>query len=134
MAGLDVIPLLACTDIEAEHDFLVGVLGLASAGVERMPDGQAIHAEVRLGERRIWLHREDEATGLLPPRRSGFGAGGIVLHVRDVDAHFRAARDAGAEILYEPRNEDYGQREYGIRDPEGHSWWIATPIEPSASP
>src|SRR5688572_19261523 len=45
----DVIPLLACREIVIEHDFLVDVLGFASAGLERTPDGAVVHAEVRLG-------------------------------------------------------------------------------------
>jgi MerR family transcriptional regulator, thiopeptide resistance regulator len=124
----EVIPLLVCSDITAEHDFLVHVLGLSPAVVERMPDGKVVHAEVVAGSRRVWLHRADEAEGLVPPRRSGSAAGGLVIHVGDVDAHHERARAAGADILYAPRDEDYGQREYGIRDPEGHLWWIATPI------
>jgi MerR family transcriptional regulator, thiopeptide resistance regulator len=124
---LDVIPLLACGDIAAEHDFLLEALGFRSAGIERTPDGQAVHAEVRFGTRRIWLHRVDEAGGLVPPARSGAAGGGIVIHVPDVDAHHERARAAGAEIVSEPRDQDYGQREYGVRDREGHLWWIATP-------
>lgn len=64
---------------------------------------------------------------MTPPAASGTSAGGIVIHVPDVDAHHQHARAAGAEVLYEPRDEGYGQREYGVRDPEGHVWWIATP-------
>lgn len=124
----DVIPLLACSDIPAEHDFLVRVLGFASAELERMPDGTVVHAEVRAGNRRIWLHRADEASNLVPPGARGPAGGGIVVHVPDVDAHYERARASGAEILDEPRDQDYGQREYGMRDPEGHLWWIATPI------
>jgi hypothetical protein len=30
-----------------------------------------------------------------------------------------------------PTDEDYGRREYGLRDLDGHDWYIATP---SASP
>lgn len=123
----DVIPLLACSDIAAEHDFLVASLGFTSGGIERMPDGSAVHAEVRVGSRRIWLHRADEAGGLVPPGRGGPAGGGLVVHVPDVDAHHDRARSAGAEILSEPTDQDYGQREYGVRDPEGHLWWIATP-------
>lgn len=63
----------------------------------------------------------------MPPAASGASGGGIVVHVADVDAHYERARNGGASILYEPRDEDYGQREYGVRDPEGHTWWIATP-------
>ena len=124
----DIIPLLACSDIAGEHDFLVRVLGFESGGVERTPDGAVVHAEVRAGHRRVWLHRADEAGGLLSPHQAGAASGGIVVHVADVDAHYERARAAGAEVLYAPRDEDYGQREYGVRDPEGHSWWIATPV------
>jgi uncharacterized glyoxalase superfamily protein PhnB len=125
----EVIALLACSDIAAEHDFLVAALGFTSGGIERMPDGVAVHAEVRLGANRIWLHRRDDDAGLVPPGRTGPWGGGHVIRVPDVDAHYGRARDAGAEILYEPRDEDYGQREYGVRDPEGHQWWIATPLD-----
>ncbi|MEP7082976.1 MAG: VOC family protein [Chloroflexota bacterium] len=128
----DLLPLLACSDIAAEHDFLIKVLGFTSAGVERMPDGAVVHAEVTAGSRRIWLHREDVGDNLVPPGLRGSAGGGIVIHVADVDAHHEHVRAAGADVLYEPRDQDYGQREYGVRDPEGHLWWIATPIHPPA--
>jgi MerR family transcriptional regulator, thiopeptide resistance regulator len=129
----DVIPLLACSDIAAEHDFLVDVLGFASAGIERTPDGTVVHAEVRAGSHRIWLHRVDESANLVPPRARGSAGGGIVVHVTDVDDHHQRVRAAGAEVLSEPSDQDYGQREYGVRDPEGHLWWIATPTQPPAA-
>ena len=50
---IDVMPVLACSDIAAEHDFLVSVLGFASGGLERAPNGTVAHGEVRAGERRI---------------------------------------------------------------------------------
>jgi uncharacterized glyoxalase superfamily protein PhnB len=28
----------------------------------------------------------------------------------------------------EPRDKDYGQRQFGVRDPEGHDRWFATPL------
>jgi uncharacterized glyoxalase superfamily protein PhnB len=53
------------------------------------------------------------------------------LHVADVDAHYEGVKAAGATILRPPTDEDYGQREYGLRDPEGHDWYIATPFASS---
>ncbi len=85
---------------------------------------------MRVGDRRICLHAA--AGGLTTPRAAGAQTGGIVVHVTDVDAHYEHAKAAGATILREPTDEDYGQREYGVRDPEGHSWYIATPITPSS--
>jgi uncharacterized glyoxalase superfamily protein PhnB len=122
----DVIPVVPYEDIRAAHDFLVDVLAFDSGGLAEDGDGHVVHGEVRVGDRRIWLHAA--AGGLTTPRVSGAQTGGIVVHVADVDAHYEHAKAAGATILREPVDEDYGQREYGVRDPEGHSWWIATPI------
>jgi uncharacterized glyoxalase superfamily protein PhnB len=99
----DIIPLLACSDIEAEHDFLVNVLDLESGGLERTPAGGVVHGEVRAGDRRIWLHVVNADDGLLAPRTLGAAGGGLVVHVDDVDAHHEQAKAAGAEIVYEPR-------------------------------
>jgi uncharacterized glyoxalase superfamily protein PhnB len=123
----DVIPVIACSDIAAEHDFLVSVLGFASAGLECAPSGEVVHGEVRAAGRRIWLHLTSEMAGLATPASLGGAGGGMVVHVDDVDAHYARAKAAGAEILREPEDEPYGQREYGLRDPDGHSWWFATP-------
>ena len=64
----------------------------------------------------------------MAPGEAGVRTGGIVLHVADVDAHFERVRAAGATVLREPTDEDYGQREYAVRDPEGHDWYIAAPF------
>lgn len=122
---LDVIPVLPYSDIRAAHDFLVDVIGLESAGLVEH-DGRVLHGEVRAGDRRFWLH--ESAGALTSPAHADVRTGGIVLHVADVDAHFERVRAAGATILREPTDEDYGQREYGVRDPEGHDWYIATPF------
>ncbi len=42
--------------------------------------------------------------------------------VRDVDAHHARAMAAGAEIVIDIKDEDYGGRDYTCRDPEGHIW------------
>lgn len=42
--------------------------------------------------------------------------------VQDVDGHCARARAAGAEIIMEPEDQDYGGRNYGARDPEGNAW------------
>ena len=123
---LDAIPVLPYVDIRAAHDFLVNVVGLDSAGLVEH-EGRVIHGEVRAGDRRFWLHTS--AGALTSPLQAGVRTGGIVLHVANVDAHYERTRSAGATILGPPTDQDYGQREYGLRDPEGHDWYIATPFE-----
>ncbi len=48
---------------------------------------------------------------------------GVFLYLDDVDAHYAAARAAGAEIVHPPRDESDG-RTYWAVDPEGHPWFF----------
>jgi MerR family transcriptional regulator, thiopeptide resistance regulator len=127
-AFLDLIPVVPYEDIRAAHDFLVGALAFSSGGLVEDAEGTVIHGEVRAGERRVWLHAASEEHRLAPPGATGTASGGVVVQVADVDAHFAGAKVAGATIISEPTDQEYGQREYGVRDPEGHRWWFATPF------
>ena len=51
---------------------------------------------------------------------------GLYVYVEDVDAHYERAKAAGAEITEEPVDQEYGERRYTARDPEGHKWFFAT--------
>jgi uncharacterized glyoxalase superfamily protein PhnB len=46
--------------------------------------------------------------------------------VADADAHYTRARAAGAAIVMDIKDEDYGGRGYSCRDPEGHVWTSGT--------
>ena len=46
--------------------------------------------------------------------------------VADADAHYARAKAAGAEIVMDIKDEDYGGRGYSCRDPEGHVWNFGT--------
>ena len=47
------------------------------------------------------------------------------MYVGDVDEHCVRARAAGAEIVEEPADQEYGERRYAAVDPEGHRWFFA---------
>lgn len=126
-----IIPLLVYKDIPAAHDFLVKAFGFDARGVERNAEGQPIHGEVRAGGATIWLHRLAAEHEVNSPLATNMAGAGLVVHVDDVDAHCEHARAAGAHIEREPADMPYGQREYGVRDPEGHRWWFATPYNQS---
>jgi uncharacterized glyoxalase superfamily protein PhnB len=113
-----VIPLLVYRDIPAAHNFLVNAFGFHAEGVVRRPDGQAVHGEVQAGETTIWLHRATSEHSLDSPLGPIVSESGIVVQVDDVDAHYKQARAAGANIETEPVDQPCGQREYGVRDPE----------------
>ena len=123
-----VIPVLVYADVEAAHDFLVEVFGFTSGGLHRLDDGTVVHAEVRHGDAAIWLHPETAEHELASPRAAAVSHGGLSVVVPDVDAHHARAKAADARIDSTPTDQDYGLREYGVRDPENHRWWFSSPL------
>ena len=51
------------------------------------------------------------------------------FYVKDVDAAYRRAIEAGATSVMEPANQFYGDRNAGVKDASGNFWWIATHVE-----
>jgi uncharacterized glyoxalase superfamily protein PhnB len=50
----------------------------------------------------------------------------IYIVIDDPDRHREVAGQAGATIVREPEDMDYGSREYSARDPEGNLWSFGT--------
>lgn len=121
------IALLVYNDVAAAHEYLVRVFGLTSGEVERNGEGRAVHAEVRAGEQVIWLHPAGE--DFKSPRTLGAATSMTMLVVDDVDAHHARSVAAGAVVIEEPVDQDYGVREYGARDPEGQLWFFHSPLD-----
>ena len=91
--------------------------------------GTIAHAQLVFGSGMIMLGtaRDDEWGKIVKTvRAAGAPSGSVYVVVADCDAHHARATAAGAEILYGPRDTDYGSREYAARDPEGHIWGFGT--------
>jgi MerR family transcriptional regulator, thiopeptide resistance regulator len=129
----NVIPLLIYEDIAAVQRFLVSAFGFEAGILERDGEGRVVHGEVSMNGTAIWLHRATANRGLASPNALPEVNSGVVVLVRDVDAHFERARAAGAVIDREPADQPYGQREYSARDPEGGRWYFATRTAPVLS-
>ena len=70
-------------------------------------DGAVIVADVRHDRR---------------PPRPGEVTHSVLVRVDDVQAHCARAREHGARILEEPRDWEYGERQYAAEDLAGHQW------------
>jgi len=102
-------------------EFLKRAFGAEEVHRTALPDGTVMHAEVRIDGSHLMM---GEARGEFPPM-----PGSIFFYVRDADAVYRRALDAGAVSLMEPADQFHGDRYGGVRDPAGNCWWIATHIE-----
>ena len=110
-----VFPTMSYRDPAAAIEFLERAFGAEPHSVYREEDGRVRHAELRLGNGMVMLGEAEAAQG-----------GGVYVVVPDPDEHCSRARNAGAEIVREPNDTDYGSREYGARDPEGLAWHFGT--------
>jgi uncharacterized glyoxalase superfamily protein PhnB len=123
-------PFMAYEDAPAALDWLCRAFGFEKHFVVPGPDGTIAHAQLRLGNGLVMCgsakgRREMFGMGL-PRDCGGVVTGGVYVVVDDVDGHYRRARSAGADIVRELADTDYGAREYMARDPEGHVWSFGT--------
>ncbi len=52
----------------------------------------------------------------------------VYAYVQDVDAVFAKAETAGVEVISKPEDKPYQERQCGIKDLSGNTWWISTYI------
>jgi uncharacterized glyoxalase superfamily protein PhnB len=116
-------PVLVYDDAHAALDFLERAFGFERTEVYEDDDGKVVHAELRAGDAFISL----SSTGAGNPVYQQ-GAHQTVVYgvVDDVDPLFDRAAEAGAEVVMEPTDQDYGSRDVSVRDPEGNVWAFGT--------
>jgi uncharacterized glyoxalase superfamily protein PhnB len=91
------------------------------------PDGKSImHAEIKIGDSRIFLSEEFPEMGCRSPESLGGTASSLHLYVEDVDAAFKRAVSAGAQVKMPVADMFWGDRFGKLIDPFGHEWGMAT--------
>ncbi|WP_173931527.1 VOC family protein [Chelativorans sp. Marseille-P2723] len=107
-------------------EFLVKAFGFSIHS--RVADGDnVVHAELALGSSIIMLGQtENDAYGAIVGEPGEQGGKSVYLAVENADVLYDQALRAGAEILQEPLDRDYGSREFICRDPEGNVWVVGT--------
>ncbi|MGH9528752.1 MAG: VOC family protein [Terriglobales bacterium] len=115
-----VTPYLVAEDGLALLEFTKQAFGAEELERAVMPTG--VHAEVRIGDTRLMMG------GGLPGKKFSGTLQPNALHtyVEDVDAVTRRAVQAGAILVNEPRDQEYGERSSAVKDIAGNFWYIAT--------
>ena len=123
--GAMIIPGLRYTDAPAAVEWLCAAFGFEKHLVVGGAEGKIAHAQLTYRNSMIMLGSGGERSydGLfVQPAEVGAVTQATYVIVDDVDDHCTRARDAGAEIVMEPTDQDYGGRLYTCRDPEQHVW------------
>jgi uncharacterized glyoxalase superfamily protein PhnB len=114
-------------DAAAAIDWLAEAFGFERKDVHEGGDGTIAHAELAFGASVFMLgSARNDALALRTPRELGAVTGGVYVYVEDLDPHYARAKAAGAEIVRELADTDYGSREYMARDLEGNLWSFGT--------
>lgn len=118
-----VIPTLRYADAPAAIRFLVAAFGFTVHMVVEGDAGAIEHAQLTHGSGMVMLgsDRYENAYGE-HVSSSGTSPIGLYVIVADVGAHAQQARAAGAEVVMEPEEQDYGGSSYTAKDPEGNVW------------
>jgi PhnB protein len=114
-----VTPYLVVEGANKLIDFMKHAFDAKETERMSMPDGSIGHAEVRIGDSIIMMGDAREDMWKAMPTS-------IYLYVEDCDAVYKRALEAGATTLMEPKDQFYGDRSGGVRDPVGNHWFIAT--------
>jgi uncharacterized glyoxalase superfamily protein PhnB len=110
-----VIPVLVYPDVRAAVAWLEAAFGFA----ERVRIGEDHRSQLSVGDGAVILGdvRDDRR-----PPRPNEETHAVMIRVQDARAHCERARAQGARILMEPRDFEYGERQYTAEDPAGHRW------------
>lgn len=95
------------------------------------PDGEVIHAELRIGDSVVMVtdESEDGAPARSPQSLDGTVTAIMATYWEDVNAAWERALAAGAEVIYPLEDQFYGERGGRLRDPFGHQWMLSQRTE-----
>ncbi len=127
-----ITPYLYYEDVGAALKFLAKAFGFKKFGKPIFRNGKINHAAMKLGGDVVMMGRPP--TAYRNPKRLGQATQSLYINVINVDRHFARAKKAGANILEEPGDTEYGHRRYGAEDPEGHQWYFGQELKSDRKP
>ncbi|HXJ86047.1 MAG TPA: VOC family protein [Candidatus Binatia bacterium] len=115
-----VTPYLVAADGLAMLDFVHKAFDAEEIMRAVMPTG--VHGEMRIGDTTLMMG------GGLPGKKfpGTLQPGALHVYVEDADAVTAKAVAAGAILIDDLRDQEYGERSSTVKDPHGNFWYIAT--------
>lgn len=127
-----VIPCLRYRNAPAAIEWLCTTFGFEKQLVVPNEDGTIAHAQLSFGNGMVMLGsvlKDETPFGLLmkqPDEIGGAETQSAYIIVTDADTVYAHAKSAGAKIVLEIEDKDYGGRGFSCVDLEGHLWNFGT--------
>jgi uncharacterized glyoxalase superfamily protein PhnB len=118
-----IYPILIYDDAQAATEFLERAFGCERREVHEGEKGGAAHAVLTCGDVFVMLSSKSEGDSVY---NQVVGKAGVYVVVEETDALFERAKQARAEVVMEPTDQEYGSRDFTVRDPEGNLWAFGT--------
>ena len=112
-------PYMIVDDAEKFVDFLSQAYSAKELGRTVLPDGRIANVRIMIGTS-AFMVSESEEEGMQAM------VGAFYVYVDNVDATFQKALALGAEMIFEPADMPYQDRQAGVTDPFGNIWWISS--------
>jgi uncharacterized glyoxalase superfamily protein PhnB len=129
-AKATLIPVLRYRDAPAAIEWLCATFGFERHLVVPGHNGTVAHAQLSFGNGMVMLGSADNESPfgrlMKQPSETGASTQSVYVVVTDADALYARAKQAGAKIAMEIRDEDYGGRAFTCHDLEGHLWSFGT--------
>ena len=124
--GSAMIPTMRYKNAPAAIEWLCKAFGFQKHLVVPAEDGSIAHAQLTLDNTMIMLGsaKDDEYGRFLttPNEIDGYNTQAPYVVIENIDDHYQRAKLAGAEMILDIKDEDYGGRGYSCRDLEGYIW------------
>jgi PhnB protein len=132
-----IMPFLHIEGAASAVEFYKNVFGATVLMRDEEPSGIVSHAMLKMGDTTVMLSdptsadvKQNDVRGLSrAPRSYGGSPVHLYIYVADVDDVFKRALEAGAKVIDEVEDKDWGDRCGGIEDPFGHVWFVGTPLK-----
>ncbi|MDQ2720572.1 MAG: VOC family protein [Bacteroidota bacterium] len=112
-----VMPYLIIKDAVKFIEFTEKVFGATLTQKAMRNESVIMHGEIMIGESTIMFADATEDYNTRPV--------GLFVYVSNADEIHKKALEAGATIISQVADQDYG-RSGGVTDPFGNTWWITS--------
>ncbi|KAA3606877.1 MAG: glyoxalase [Calditrichaeota bacterium] len=121
-----IIPTMQYKNAPTAIEWLCNAFGFEKHLIVQGENDTIVHAQLTYGNSMIMLNSENENEyGNLvrtPKKLNGNNTQASYIIVEKIDEHYEKAVAAGAKILIEIRDEEYGGRGYTCKDIEDYIW------------
>jgi PhnB protein len=131
------MPFMFNDDPQAAFELYRTIFGAREVHRVTQPNGMPSRIQMVIGETYVMLDgataphtAEYRAKGPAgTPRDFGGTPMHLYIYVEDADAAFNRALESGSRIVDPLEDKDWGDRCGGVQDPQGHIWYVATPLK-----